>query len=131
VDTFTTTQILAGLMGLYFVAAGINLLTNSEATLGMIKDMIGQPVFGFLGGLVAFTVGGVIVAIHHDWSSLLAGFITLIGWIALAEGVLLIACGKWFLGLFARLKFTAGIIKMFGAGTLTLGVVMIWAGLVA
>lgn len=128
-DTFTNTQVLAFLLGLYFLAASMNLLTDGPATMGMIKELIAQPALGFLSGIAAFSIGGAIIATHYDWSSLLSSFITLVGWIAVAEGFLLIACRKWFLGIFEKINFSTGIIKIFGIAILIIGILLIWASI--
>ena len=128
-EAFSVTQILAILIGLYFLAAGIGLITDSKTFAGMMKTMKDQPVFGYLGGLIAFAVGGAIVATHNDWSSVLSGFVSLIGWVALIEGILLIAFRKWFVGLFTRLNISAGFAKLMGIGTAIAGAVLIYAGI--
>jgi len=128
-ENLTTTQMLAALMGLYFLAAGTGLLVGRKELSAMFKDLSDQPVLGYLGGFIAFAVGGAIVAVHNNWSDFLSGFVSLIGWIALAEGVLMLACRKWFLGLFERLTLSEGFATAMGLGTLVAGIVLLWAGL--
>ena len=126
-----TTQVLAALIGLYFVAGGIALLTDSEAIMTMFRELLAQPLYALFGGLIAFAIGGAIVAVHNDWSGLLAGFVTLVGWVALAEGVLLIAMRRIFLDTVARLALSEGLLGIFGMATLGLGLILLYAGLVA
>ncbi|MGH1418188.1 MAG: hypothetical protein ACRBCJ_04960 [Hyphomicrobiaceae bacterium] len=126
-DSFTTTQILAALLGLYFLAAGIGLLSDPDSIAEMMTEMVGQPMLGFLGAIVAFSIGGAVVAVHNNWDSLLAGIVSLIGWISLAEGVLMLALRKRFLGWFSGMAQSPGIVKGFGVATPVAGLALIVA----
>jgi hypothetical protein len=128
-DTYSTTQILAALIGLYFAAAGIGLVSNSIQVSDMFRDLKAQPMVGYLGGLIAFTIGGAILAVHYDWSSFLAGFVTFVGWAALFEGVLLLAARDWFLDLFSGLAEKTGLVKAMGWLTTVAGLVLLYCGL--
>ena len=122
-----TTGTLASLIGLYFVAAGTGLLVDRDFCAKVIAELRDQTVLGFIGGIVTFVIGGTIVAIHNDWSGLLAGFVSLVGWFALAEGVLILAFRRWFLGLFSGFVLSSGVITALGAGTTSLGLLLILA----
>lgn len=122
-----TTSTLASLIGLYFVAAGTGLLVDRDIFTKVIAELRDQTVLGFIAGIVTFVIGGAIVAIHNDWSGLLAGVVSLVGWLALAEGVLMLAFRRWFLGLFLGFDFSPRAITAFGAGTTILGLLLILA----
>ncbi|NNE21235.1 MAG: hypothetical protein HKN11_01365 [Rhizobiales bacterium] len=121
----TTTQILAGLIGVYFMSAGAGLLIDRHGMKAMFDELKGQPMLGYLAGVVAFAIGGSIVAIHNDWSNLLAGFVSFIGWISLAEGVLMLALRERFLAFFdgwwlsPRFMTAMGIVTSIGGIVLT------------
>lgn len=129
-EHYTATQILAALIGLYLLAAGIGLLTDRKAVSKMLKELTEQPLLGYLGGVIAFVIGGAIIAVHNNWSSLLSGLVSLVGWISLAEGVLMLAFRNWFLGLWGRLTFSPGFVGAGGIASVVAGVLLIWAGLV-
>lgn len=122
-----TTSTIASLIGLYFMAAGTGLLVDRDFPTRVIAELRDQAVLGFLGGIVVFVIGGSIVAVHNDWSSWLAGLVSLVGWVALAEGVLILAFRKWFLGLFSGFELSPRLITAFGAGTTGLGLLLIVA----
>ena len=128
-DHMTMTQVLAALIGLYFLSAGTGLLVERDKISTMFTELSTQPMLGYLGGLIAFAIGGAMVAAHNDWSGLLSGFVSLIGWVALAEGVLMLACRRWFLGLFDRVTLSTGFVTAIGAATLLFGVMLLIAGL--
>ncbi len=128
-ENLSTTQTLAALIGLYFVAAGTGLLVERQNMSAMFKDLSNHAMLGYLGGLIAFTIGGAMVAIHNDWSGLLAGFVTLVGWMALFEGVMMLAFRKWFLELFENWLLSPTVVSGFGVGTIIVGAIVLYAGL--
>ena len=125
----TTTETLASLIGLYFCAAGTGMLVERNNASVLLRELIAQPVLGFLGGIIAFVIGGAIVAVHNNWDSLLAGIVSLVGWMSLLEGALMLACRKWFLGLFARLVLSSHVVTTFALGTIAAGAALLAAAL--
>ncbi len=123
----TVTQTLAGLIGLYFLAAGIGILSDRTYVSDLMKDLIDRPAFGFLGGIIAFVIGGTIISIHNDWTTLLSGCVTLIGWASLAEGVLMLAFPRRFLSLFSGWAAASKLVTIFGLFAAAAGVGLIAA----
>lgn len=121
----STTHILASLIGLYFLAAGIGLLRERDDVETYVKDLMDKPLLGFLAGLLAFCIGGAIVAVHNDWNSLLSGFVTFVGWASLVEGVLMLSVRRWFIGLFSKLMLSTKVLSAFGAITTVLGALLL------
>ena len=121
------TNTIASLIGLYFVAAGVGLLVDRSFFAKAITELLDQPMLGYIGGILTFVVGGTIVGVHNNWSNLLSGFVSLFGWIALVEGVLILAFRRWFLGLFTRFDLSSAVITSFGAGTVVLGLILMSA----
>ncbi|WP_337660633.1 hypothetical protein [Anderseniella sp. Alg231-50] len=123
------TQILAALIGLYFICGGIAILRDRKVMAGMMESLIDQPVLGYLGGVMAFAIGGTILAVHSLWTGWLAGFVTLVGWVALAEGVLLIAAREPFLRIVSKLKLDNRFGTILSLGIIALGGVLLAASL--
>lgn len=128
-SALTTTELLAAFIGLYFVAAGVGLILDRDSYAKMVTALVDQPVWGYFGGLFAFIIGSAIIAVHNDWTSVLSGFVSAIGWIALIEGVLILAARKWFLTFFASLSFSGSVVSGFGLTTGFIGVVLILSAL--
>lgn len=128
-EHITTVLTLTTLIGLYFTAAGTGVLVERDNINGMLKQLIDQPMLGYPTGVVAFAIGGAILSVHNEWGDVLSAFISLIGWAALIEGVLMLAVRRWFLGLFAGLTFSTTTITAIGSATVLAGLVLLWAGL--
>lgn len=124
------TNVLAALIGLYFICGGIAILSDRKAMTGMMQALIDQPVLGYFGGVMAFAIGGTILAVHSSWDGWFAGFITLVGWISLIEGALLIAVRQPFLQLVSKLKFDGRLGIVFGLATCGIGTVLLAMSLI-
>lgn len=125
----TTTDILTALIGLYFLAAGTGLLRDRAGALRMIADLKTQPVVGYLAGLFTFVLGGALVAVHNDWSTLQSGFVSLIGWAALIEGVLLLSFRDKFLSAFDGMFSSDSVLKTMALVVMALGAVLLFVAL--
>lgn len=130
-QTMNMTSVLAILLGLYFLSAGIGLLVDRAAFQKTFSSLTEHPTLGYLGGIIAFAIGAAMVAAHNNWDGLLASIVTLIGWFALAEGILMLAARRWFLGLFENLVLSVNLMKFFGTGTIVFGAILIAAGLMS
>lgn len=122
-----TTNILAALIGLYFICGGLAMLNDRKVMAGMMQSLADQPVLGYFGGVMAFAIGGTILAVHSDWTGWLAGFVTLVGWVALAEGVLLIAARERFLNAVSKLNLDNHFGTVLSLGIIVLGGVLLTA----
>jgi uncharacterized protein YjeT (DUF2065 family) len=124
----TLTEMLARIFGLYMLAAGIGVALNSDNVSKMMEEMRQSAFAFYLGGLIAFAIGAVIVSLHNDFSSGLAIFITLIGWVALAEGVIMLAFPKAMQAFADKMVGLIGSGKVWGIAVAALGVVLLVLG---
>ena len=123
----TLTDFLARIFGLYMLAAGTGLALNNHNLPKMLEEMR-QPFLFYLGGLMAFAMGAVIVGVHNDVSGPLAIFITLIGWVALAEGVIMLAFPKVLLAFADRMLGLMDSGRVWGIAVAALGAVLLMIG---
>lgn len=129
IETLSTTQILAVFIGLYMVAVAIGLLTDRGSYAAMIEELRDNTAFGFLTGAFAFVLGAAMVAVHNLWTGPLAIVVSLVGWAALIEGVLILAIRRRFLDLVKVVPLTGAAEVPFGIAIIVLGVVLLYAGL--
>ena len=123
------TEFLALALGLYMIAAGVGLLSESENYNQIIGEFKDNAALGYMAGIMAFALGVVIIRLHNDWSSVVAGFVSLIGWAALVEGILMLAFRRTFLGVFASIHFSSLVTRGFGIGCIALGALLVFCGL--
>ena len=117
---------LAVLIGVYELTAGLVSLSGRMDWTAMMDEFERSPALTFITGFLAFAIGGTIVLAHNHWTDPLAVIVSLIGWIAAAEGVLVMALGKALLLPFHRVvRYPRAI----GAAASLFGVALILAGL--
>ncbi len=127
----TLTEIFARILGLYMGAAGIGLILDPKRFESMMDEFQSNTALGFVAGLVAFIMGAVVVGFHNDWSHWAAVLVTIVGWAALIEGLLMLAVSRSFFAIVARLPLTGGVVRIFGIIALIFGAVLLYAGFVA
>jgi uncharacterized protein YjeT (DUF2065 family) len=124
--TESGTDFLAMLIGGYVTAAGLGGLLTPDRWRRVLDDFAASPSLGLIAGVVAFIAGGAITAAHAGWGSPLAVIVSLVGWIGLAEGFVLLAFGDWWI------RFTKPLSsrpRIWGSVTLVVGVLLFIAGL--
>jgi hypothetical protein len=120
-DHLTLTNVLALFIGVYMVAAGVGMLVDRKRFAGVIDAFYDSTALSFMAGIVAFSLGAVIVALHDIWSTPVAIAVSAIGWIAVIEGVLLMAFRAAFLGVVRVIPFNAATIIPFSLVALVFG----------
>lgn len=98
------TIFLSRVLGLYCVLVGLSMVTHRRATVETIKALVHNPPVLYVAGVIALAAGLAIVLGHNVWSGgALPVVVTLVGWISLIKGLLILflpveAAGGFFLG---------------------------------
>lgn len=85
---------IAQLFAITFLAVGLGLLFEVKYYHKVFDDIMKEPGVLYIGGIAALVVGFLIVTHHNiwqDWPML----ITILGWISLIKGFLLLAFPKY------------------------------------
>jgi hypothetical protein len=123
------TETLALFTGLYLFAAGVGLLLDPKGYAAMMEEFRANGALAYLAAILAFVIGAFIVTVHNVWTSPTAVLVSLIGWGARAEGMLLLAMRRKFLDLFAPLARHERFMSGFGLATAVLGALMLISAL--
>lgn len=90
----TASIFLAKVMGLYLVIVYVSVLLNKKLMPALIKDVAKNTGFTMFGGAMALIVGLLVVLTHNVWSPDWIGLVTLLGWVILIKGVLMVLMPK-------------------------------------
>ncbi len=129
IEPGSTTEILARIFGLYLIAAGMGLLFSRSLFPRMLDELRGGVTLAYLSGILAFAIGAVTLSLHNDWSGPASVVISLIGWLALGEGILLLAVPRPFLNALSRFQLRGVAITGLGALAVLLGIWLLAVGL--
>jgi uncharacterized protein YjeT (DUF2065 family) len=67
---------------------------NPEFYKKMFSDFVENSATLYMGGIMALVVGMLIVMFHNTWTKDFSVIITIIGWIALIKGVVILVVPK-------------------------------------
>ena len=124
---------IALFLGLYSLAAALGELRSPNTWWTMLKEFERSPVARFVTGLVTLALGATIYLVNpwrpDDW---LAITVSVIGGLAVAEGLLILAAGERFLH-FARAligragRAWAAFAALFGIAAIVVGLMRLGA----
>ena len=117
---------LSEAIGLYMIVVGIGGLVSPSRWRDMMDDLDRSPGLVMALGFPVFVVGAALVLIHSIWTDPLAVIVSLIGYVALFEGALLLATPAPLLRI-GRLavRFT----RLWAGISILLGILLFLAGL--
>jgi uncharacterized protein YjeT (DUF2065 family) len=118
---------LAIAIGVYVTAVGIGELVDPNRWRTMFTQIENSAAITQAVGFATFAVGTAIILVHTLWTDALAVAVTLIGWIALAEGVLMLAIPALLFRIFRPLL--AGSLRPLAIVTILIGLLLLSAGL--
>ena len=118
---------LAILIGLYDLAAGLAGFTGAIKWSALLDEFEGSSALTFVTGFMTFAIGGVLILVHNIWTDPLAAIVSLIGWIALVEGLLLMVIPKPLLSFSRSLVSNQRVVSVFA---IIVGALLIALGLV-
>ncbi len=73
-----------------YISVGIGMLVNPDFYKKMLEDFFENAAVTYLGAIMALVVGFLIVTFHNTWTKDFSVIITVLGWMALTKGVLML-----------------------------------------
>lgn len=112
--------LVAKIIGVVYVSFGIGLMVNKAFYKEAIIKLFENTEYLILGGFIAIVFGILIIENHNIWEINWTVIITIIGWIALLKGILLLIFPtklNFFKSIFSSdsfLKLLAPLVLVFG-----------------
>ncbi|MEN6385430.1 MAG: hypothetical protein ABFD79_09540 [Phycisphaerales bacterium] len=116
------------LIGIVYISVAIGIFTAREFYNKVASEFLNNPPVYYIGGLIAIVAGFLLVSFHNIWVKDWALIITIIGWIALLKGILLIALPKAMITFSRRFIGMTNIITVWAVVALILGALCCWLG---
>lgn len=89
-----TSIFISKILSVVYIIVGLGMLLRTEFYKKMIEDINKNPSFMYLGGVMALAIGLVITNLYNRWEANWTILITLIGWIAIIKGVVILLFPK-------------------------------------
>lgn len=126
-----TSIFLAKIFGLAYTVVGIGMIANKKYYHEMYDKMRTNSPVIYLGGILALVVGFLLVMHHNIWIESWIVIITIIGWLALIKGVLLLVIPEAFMDLTKSWFKNKNFFLLIGICALILGLILGYFGFVA
>lgn len=78
-------------MAVVYLSVGVGILTSPSYYQAGIKELLSSTTYLFLGGWIATSLGVVLVQYHNIWVNDWRTLITVVAWVVVIKGVLLLA----------------------------------------
>jgi hypothetical protein len=90
--------LIARVISLVYLAAAAGAIFSADRYRRLVDDFFSNAGLTYVSGFMTIVIGSLIVNFHNIWVSNWTVLITIIGWLALVKGVLLIAFPKFVQG---------------------------------
>ncbi|MEN9338266.1 MAG: hypothetical protein RIQ41_580 [Candidatus Parcubacteria bacterium] len=117
----TTTLFLAQLIGPSMLAVGLGIFFSKKYYLNAFRYLEKETVAVLTTGLIALVVGLVIVLKYQAWGTPLEYIVSIIGWMSIVKGTLLLVVPR-FVDRIGEYFSKTSMLPMFGAIYIVLGV---------
>ena len=114
----------ARILAVTYIAAGIAALSGKISFQEMVAEFERSPGLTFISGFVTLILGMILVEYHNLWVNDWRVLITVVGWLSLLKGILLIAFPGYMKAFRGWYKNT----KIWGVLMLALGILFAWFG---
>ena len=121
-----TVNFLATLWGVYLVAIPLSLLLKPVR----IKELFAlreNVITSYMGGILSLMVGTLMILTYNVWDGSWTTAISVLGWLAVAKGVILLFCTEKAISLQKQAKVTEWIPYVFLA-VIFIGLWLIYMG---
>jgi len=120
---------IAKITALVYLSAALGAICSANHYRKLLDDMFKNAGLSYLMGFTAVIVGCLIVNYHNIWEANWTVLITLLGWLALIKGVLIIAL-PGFVQRFSDLMFKGWGFKIFPYAAILVGLLFGYFGFV-
>ena len=122
------TLFLAQIMGVYFVVVGVGALLNPARMKGAMQEAKRSYLLPYFDGAIALVVGLLIVLNHNVWDGLLETLVSLVGWIAVVEGVLMMLLPQKTISGMMEAMMGAQMARLMGVVATVVGLYFVYNG---
>lgn len=119
---------IAQILSLFYIIFGISILFNKSFYHKFYTEVFKNPVIFAASGVVALFVGIFLVLFHNFWIYSWETIITLIGWLALVKGLLILLLPEQIMGMANAGFKQSGALTAVGIFALILGLVLGYFG---
>ena len=122
------TLFLAQIMGVYFLVVGAGVLMNPARMRNAMDEAKQSYILPYFDGAIALVIGLLIVLTHNIWDGLLASLVSIVGWVAVLEGVLMLTLPQKTISVMMQKFVGANLGRFIGVVSVAIGLYFIYSG---
>lgn len=122
--------LVARLLAPIYLCVGLGMFLSQGYYKKSMTEIMESPVATYMSGTLALLAGVLIVIYHNIWESSWTLIITIIGWLSLIKGVLLLLIPEPFMDLFSPMV-KGKYMPIIGFIALALGLILGYFGFIA
>ena len=119
---------IAQIIGLLFCIDAVGVLVNTAFYRRIVEEFIESPALCYLGGILALFFGLFILNFNNAWTADWTVVITIIGWLSVVKGVLLIVFPNVYLQFANWMRMGDAMMRYIGIIYLLLGLFLTFKG---
>ena len=116
------------IISIVYIAVGLGIFINPGFYKKLFEDFIENAAVLYLGGITALVVGYLILAFHNTWTMDMSVIITIVGWLALIKGVVILIQPKIIITLSKAILQKENILKIEAIAVIILGLAFAFLG---
>jgi hypothetical protein len=121
--------VLAQILGIGFAVLGLSMFFNKKWTAVAMEEIFKNQGVVWLAGLITLILGLVLVALNNIWTSGLPLFITILGWLTLIKGAVILLFPNLTVSYYGKMN-KGNIFAWGGVVVLILSLVLLYSGFV-
>ena len=116
------------IFSLVYLAVGIGILINPDFYKKLFEDFVEDTTALYFGGIAALVIGYLILAFHNTWTKDFSVIITIVGWIALLKGILILVRPKIMIALTKAMVSKGNFLKIEAIVIIIIGLALSYLG---
>jgi hypothetical protein len=120
-EQFTRAELVEWIVACALLVVGLSLLTRPKFWISAFEPAARHPIVPLVSGLYALLAGLVVVSTHNLWVSDVRVVVTVLGWVALGSGIVLLLAPEVYGFLLRRLPITPALVALRGLVRIALG----------
>ncbi len=117
--------VLAQIVGIFLVVAGISMAANSKETAAVVEEAAQHKGILWTWGIMALLIGASMVVLNDVWTPGLPLIVTILGWLALVKGVFILFFPRA-AGVLYRKCGKSGSMVFWGLVVLIVGLILLY-----
>lgn len=116
------------IISVVYITIGIGIFINPGFYKKLFEDFIENAAILYIGGVMALTIGYLILAFHNTWTKDWSLIITIFGCLAMIKGILILIRPNLIIALSKAMVQKEGILKIEAIAVIILGLALAFLG---